>query len=217
MAQDKSLKDKTIKVKGGASYAQVKDRVLWLDENKGGEYSIDTDYKFFPEQRMWVVKAILSVDGQVYTGHAQEVESDDYKQVNHTSALENCETSAIGRACAAYGLGIQESYASSNEMVKAQGQAKPATKKQVDTIYETASRLTGIESGEDLDQWLTQQFNGTPDKLSVKAAGAVITKLFAAEKKAKEDGKAKANEPVGDGVVVTEEDLANLEAGKVPY
>src|SRR6185369_10279057 len=116
---DKSLKSKSVKVKGGASYAMVKDRVLWLDANKSGAYSIDTKHWFYPEQRTWVVKAVLTVDGHTFSGHAQEVESNDARLVNYASALENCETSAIGRACAAYGLGIQDSYASADEVHKA--------------------------------------------------------------------------------------------------
>lgn len=124
---EKSLKDKTVKVKGGTDYAMVKDRILWLDQNKNGAYSIDTNYTYYPDQRLWVVKAVLTVDEQTYSGLAQEVESDDYRQVNSTSALENCETSAIGRACSAYGIGIQESYASSDEVVKAMNRKASAT------------------------------------------------------------------------------------------
>lgn len=209
---DKQLKDKKIKVKGGAGYVQVKDRILWLDENKRGEYSIDTNYKYFPEQRMWVVKAVLTVDGQTYSGLAQEVESDDYKQVNHTSALENCETSAIGRACAAYGIGIEESYASQNEVDKAQYQAKAATEKQIKTIYDTVARLTGMDNKEDMDKWLEEKTGATPDKLSVKAAGTVITKLFAAEKAR----KAEPVKPEIEDEVIT--DLPDkIDLDKVPY
>lgn len=130
----KTLEGKTINIKG-KKYAQVKDRVLWLDENKSGAYSIETNYEYFADRRMWVVKATLTVDGMTYTGLAQEVEVDDYTKVNSTSALENCETSAIGRACAAFGLGIQDSYASSNEVYKAQGRQLAAAKVAVPTTY----------------------------------------------------------------------------------
>jgi len=49
----------------------------------------------------------------VGTGHAEEIRGQG--PVNRTSALENCETSAIGRALAAIGLSGGE-YASANEM-----------------------------------------------------------------------------------------------------
>lgn len=64
-----------------------------------------------------VVKAmILHKDCVVATGFAEEQRS--ASQINRTSALENCETSAIGRALAAFGLGGSE-YASANEVTNA--------------------------------------------------------------------------------------------------
>ena len=112
----KDLKDKAILIKN-KSYVQVKDRILALAEE--GKYSIETDYEYFADRKMWVVKAKLSYNGQVYTGLAQEVESDNYKEVNHSSALENAETSAVGRACAMAGIGVLDSIASVDEINKA--------------------------------------------------------------------------------------------------
>jgi len=125
MTTDKSLKDKAISIKG-KSYIQVKDRILFLSSEFEGKYEIRTDYQYFPERKMWVVKATLGLDGREYTGLAQEVESDDYKQVNHTSALENCETSAVGRACAMAGIGVLDSIASADEINKASNRASSA-------------------------------------------------------------------------------------------
>jgi hypothetical protein len=72
---------------------------------------------------MWVVKASLSLfrDGVecTYTGLAQEIESENYKEVNFSSALENAETSAVGRACAMAGIGIDGGIASADEVNKA--------------------------------------------------------------------------------------------------
>ena len=114
---NKDLKDKAIQIKG-KNYVQVKDRILALADDEKG-YSIETDYEYFAERKMWVVKAKLSYNGQVYTGLAQEIESDNYKEVNHTSALENAETSAVGRACAMAGIGVLDSIASVDEINKA--------------------------------------------------------------------------------------------------
>lgn len=113
------LKDKAIKIKG-KDYVQVKDRLLYLAD-VGSNYSIETEYQYYPEQerKMWVVKAKLTIGNDVFTGLAQEVESGDYKQVNYTSALENAETSAVGRACAMAGIGVLDSIASADEMHKA--------------------------------------------------------------------------------------------------
>ncbi len=52
----------------------------------------------------------------IATGHAEELRS--ASQINKTSALENCETSAIGRALAAFGLAGSE-FASADEVANA--------------------------------------------------------------------------------------------------
>jgi len=110
----------TIKIKG-KDYVTVSERLKHLAENY--QYAINTDYKYFEERKMWVVKASLLIhkNGGVfeYTGLAQEIESNNYKEVNHTSALENAETSAVGRACAMAGIGIDGGIASADEVTKA--------------------------------------------------------------------------------------------------
>lgn len=111
---------KTISIKG-KDYVTVNERLKYISQNY--QYSIWTEYDYFPERKMWVVKATLNLtkDGNQYTysGLAQEIESDNYKDVNHTSALENAETSAVGRACAMAGIGIDTAIASADEVQKA--------------------------------------------------------------------------------------------------
>lgn len=65
-----------------------------------------------------VMKATISDEqGRVLaTGHAEEYRKSS--EINRTSALENCETSAIGRALAALGLGGTE-FASADEVARA--------------------------------------------------------------------------------------------------
>lgn len=207
---DKTLKDKTIDIKG-KKYAMVKDRVEWLSTNLDGEYSITTDYIYYEDQRMWVVKAQLTIfrDGRTldYTGLAQEVESDDTTKVNNASALENCETSAIGRACAAFGLGIQESYASANEMNKIPRVTKFATDKQIDWIRREARKINDqLGDDDEVDEWVEAI-------LTVKPGQVPIYKVKDAIDKLKED-----DTPATDIVVeVTDQDLENLEQGKLPY
>ena len=116
MKIDKKLATVNIK---GKPYVEVKERILALAENT--KYSIETDYQHFEEKRMWVVKAKLTLHdtGEVYNWLAQEIESDDYRQVNSTSALENAETSAVGRACAFAGIWVINWIASADEVKKA--------------------------------------------------------------------------------------------------
>lgn len=61
--------------------------------------------------------SILNEEGRVIaTGHSEEFRASS--QINRTSALENAETSAIGRALAAFGLGGTE-FATADEVANA--------------------------------------------------------------------------------------------------
>ena len=66
-----------------------------------------------------VMKATISAAGMVIaTGHAEEVRS--ASKINQTSALENAESSCVGRALAFYGLGGTDmSIASADEVANA--------------------------------------------------------------------------------------------------
>ena len=65
-----------------------------------------------------VVRATISdpAGRVIATGHSEEYRK--ASQINRTSALENCETSAIGRALASFGIGGTE-FASANEVENA--------------------------------------------------------------------------------------------------
>ena len=57
---DKSLKDKAMDIKG-KDYVQVKDRIQYLSDNYDGRYSLESDYQYSPENRLWVVKSTLTI------------------------------------------------------------------------------------------------------------------------------------------------------------
>ena len=74
------------------------------------------------------VKCTINVSGHKYTGMALEEFGSSF--INRTSALENAETSALGRALAAFGLHGTE-FASADELINAKmNQNKTTTKKQ---------------------------------------------------------------------------------------
>ena len=64
--------------------------------------------------------------GLLATGHAYEVNSG--RGVNATSYIENCETSAVGRALGMLGIGSTGSIASADEVMNAQQRQAQATK-----------------------------------------------------------------------------------------
>ena len=118
----------SIEIKG-KKYIPVHERIKHLADSvqmkpaDALSYSVDTQHTFYQEMDMWVVKAILTImyeHGHVesYTGTAQEIIGDGY--INKTSALENCETSAVGRAFGMAGIGIDTGFASADEVKKAQ-------------------------------------------------------------------------------------------------
>ena len=117
---DKTLKDKAIQFKGKA-YVLVSDRVNYFNEVYP-DGSIQTQLISDPTADMVVVKAIVTPDAKeqrCFTGYSQAKWSDTSSFVNKTSALENCETSAVGRALAFMGIGVIDSIASVDEIKKA--------------------------------------------------------------------------------------------------
>lgn len=81
-----------------------------------------------------VMKAsIYNPEGRlIATGHAEEYRK--ASTINKTSALENAETSAIGRALAAFGLGGTE-FATADEVANAISQQRAAEKPQQPTAF----------------------------------------------------------------------------------
>ena len=80
--------------------------------------------------------------GLLATGHAYEVNSG--RGVNATSYVENCETSAVGRALGMLGIGSTDSIASADEVEAAQSRQQPQQQRQrqqQDPLAAAKSRL----------------------------------------------------------------------------
>ncbi len=113
---DKQLKEKAVSIKGKL-YVQVSDRILYFNETYPDGY-IQTELLSQPHDERVVIRATVSpAEGRRFTGMAQEVVGEGF--INKTSALENCETSAVGRALAMMGIGVIDSVASIDEINKA--------------------------------------------------------------------------------------------------
>jgi len=113
----KELNDKAIDIKG-KKYVLVSDRILAFNEEyKNG--MITTDLISSPSDNMVIIKATVHPDadsGRFFTGYSQATWGDG--MVNKTSAMENAETSAVGRALAMMGIGVIDSVASVDEINK---------------------------------------------------------------------------------------------------
>lgn len=102
----------------GKSYVEVKERILALVDS-GLPYAVNTEHWYYPERKMWVVKATLTMVDTMesFTWLAQEIEGN--WNINATSALENAETSAVWRACAFAWIWVIDGIASVDEINKA--------------------------------------------------------------------------------------------------
>jgi len=132
-----------IKRKGGVvkDYMTVPLRIknFWADESHKG-WSIHTKILKMDEELVVVRCRIIDQQNLVRTtGHAEEIRGSS--DINATSALENCETSAIGRALAALGLG-GTSFASAEEVIGAQVKQEEFSvlKEFFKPLYERAAR-----------------------------------------------------------------------------
>lgn len=125
-----NYKFKTTNIRG-KQYVEVNERIKYLrQEDSIKNYSVITELTHL-DSEMVVCKCTIADANQriIATGHAHEDRSSS--NINKTSYVENCETSAVGRALAMLGIGIDTSIASANEVTTAieQQDEKPAAAK----------------------------------------------------------------------------------------
>lgn len=114
---NKDLKEKAIDIKG-KQYVLVSDRILAFNEEyPKGSIETHAQLKEIGDDFVYIVNAIVSPEeGRKFCGSSQAVVGEGY--INKTSALENAETSAVGRALAMMGIGVLDSVASVDEIKK---------------------------------------------------------------------------------------------------
>lgn len=148
------MKDTGIVNIHGKEYKTVAKRVDEFRKDHKTDMSIVTSIIVADEKTVVMKAEISDKEGRIIaTGFAEEKR--DASTINKTSALENCETSAIGRALANFGLGGGE-YASADEVANAisqQNQQQPRktyAKLNFDEIRET---LDSIDDEKSLDDY----------------------------------------------------------------
>jgi len=109
-------KFKTVNIKG-TEYVTVSERMKYF-RTKYSNFSLTTEITHLNENGVVVRATVKNTDGfELATGIAHEVKGSSF--INKTSFIENCETSAIGRALANLGIGIDNSYATADEVANA--------------------------------------------------------------------------------------------------
>lgn len=107
---------KTIDVKG-KNYAMVASRIQGF-RKLCPNGSIATEIVDMRDGVVTMRATVRDEEGHILgTGFAQEKESSSY--INKTSYIENCETSAVGRALGMLGIGSEEQMTSAEELVNA--------------------------------------------------------------------------------------------------
>ena len=166
---------KTTNIKG-KQYVEVNQRVIafrTLSEFKG--YGLTTDVLHLDADSCVVQATITNADGAVVAqGMAQEDKSSS--RINQTSYVENCETSAVGRALGFLGIGIETSIATADEVdmaIKKQD-APAAPAKSNNEIY--ASAVTYIKDGKNKPERATR-LTQIKDKYGDTLTKAQQTKL----------------------------------------
>jgi len=125
----------------GKEYQTVALRVQKFREEHP-EWELSTEIIEANEKFVIMQARIYNYDGKcIATGHAEEFRA--ASQINSTSALENAETSAIGRALAAAGWGGTE-FASANEVQNAIHQQSPK-KVQINSYVKKIEESANVE------------------------------------------------------------------------
>lgn len=116
---------------------RVNSEIKMTDIGRGREYAevpqrVTAFRKLFPtgtittdiislQDGVVVMKATVSVDG-VILGEGLAYEKENSSFINKTSFIENCQTSAVGRAIGFLGIGSETSMASAEEVLNAKKQ-----------------------------------------------------------------------------------------------
>ena len=179
----------------GKDYVMVKDRIIFFNENFPNG-SITTELK--ATENSFIFKSKITPDvekpSRYFTGHAEEIIGSS--QINKTSALENCETSAIGRALACMGIGIEDSFASADEVKNAQFQQEYSITDEQKTMYQELLH-SGAYNGDKnkINSWWKElrTFQQAESGLAHMVKHVTKWELKQAEKKAKKESKSNEN------------------------
>ena len=140
----RSLNGQTIKIHNN-DYATVALRIGIFRRNLGTTAAISTSVLFHDDKKV-IVKAEIFIDGKlISTGLAEELRS--ASRINQTSALENAETSAVGRALAMLGL--------TNDRIASAEEVSAAIVQQDKQLTTALSELDKVSHLGSYKSWLT--------------------------------------------------------------
>lgn len=129
-----TTKLKSIKIKG-KEYVEVNERLKYFRANYPN-YSLVSEVIDKTESSVLIMASVIDENDNILaTGLAEEEKGSTF--INKTSYVENCETSAWGRALANFGIGLDTAVASAEEVKNAIANQNTETKfsvKDVDIV-----------------------------------------------------------------------------------
>ena len=151
-------KIRTTKI-GQKDYVDVSERVLFFWELHPDWSILTSIEKVDLETGVVIIKAWVEDNkGRVRsTGYAHEFQADKKSRVNMTSFVENCETSAIGRALGTLGIGTEYGIASAFEVKLAKEKEAEMKALQLKNYQEKADEVDPPTGGE---QKIVLEFEG---------------------------------------------------------
>lgn len=155
---------KSINIKG-KQYVEVNERLRYFRENFK-DWSLESEVIEKTETSIMIKAIIKDNESRVRAmGLAEEIKSSSY--INKTSYVENCETSAWGRALGNLGIGIETSVASYEEVKNAieQSEEKPQSvspkEKKKLTAAEIKEAIKLIKNGKYSKEYFDENYNLT--------------------------------------------------------
>lgn len=142
---------RTISIKG-KEYVPVTERVKEF-RRQYPDFKLITEIVHYDDNSVIMVAKIYDQDGKmIANGHAQE--DRNASNINKTSYVENCETSAVGRAIGMLGIGIDASMASAEEVANAVDRQE-TLKQKVNKNCITSLKMLADEKGSDFSSILS--------------------------------------------------------------
>jgi len=152
----------------GKEYATVAHRVAVLRRNLGAKAKIETEVISIDKDTV-VCKATISLNGVVVaTGLAEEKRT--ASRINQTSALENCESSAVGRALAFCGI--------TNDQIASAEEVSAAIEQQDKKIQSALKELNSVSHAGNFKEWISKNKVFLSD---LKANNPLVYKDFMAK------------------------------------
>ena len=170
---------KTIDIKG-KQYVTVNERLKFFREEYPA-WSLLSEIVSMDDATVCIKATIFDENGRaVAVGHASE--DRQASMINKTSYIENCETSAWGRALANFGIGIDANVASADELANALDRQE-ALRQKIDKIKIAALKQKCEDKDVGLDMVLDRYDLKSVEDMTVEQWNGAMSALEKTKKK----------------------------------